>query len=282
MDKLQGFVGKDTESINDVISTMLTNFVIFSYPEVIWCLQLNPHKASPMDLNDGETCIDLAIEQSMLSTYGVLMKIITMGMLFHAERYFKDEDERNTLIIIDEASRVGALSSKGSFDVAGAQATMRSRHCGIIQIFQTLDQIEKLYGSEVSKILISLSEARIFLTGDGLPSATEMVASMAGEYRTARRSYDKKGIAGTAADTSYNDEYRKIVNGEAMLNLRQRREFIGILYGVYIRAKKYVYFECPILGPIYRDIESYNEHERDVKKEKEKLIKKNIKESGGN
>lgn len=254
LDKLKGFTGKQgNESIQDIQSTLLTYLDVFSYPDVIWALQLNPKKTSPSALDDGETNLDLAIEQGMLRTYQTLFRLITMQVLRHAEANFHETDERNTLIICDEASKIGRVE-----DLDGCMATLRSKHTGILLLFQSMHQFLDIYKQEKAYTILALCELKLFLSGDGDRETIEYVSTMAGEYKTARQNYDKKGIANSANDVKYSDEYRKIVNAESMMELREKKEAIAFIYGKYLRFKKFIYFEDKTLGTVYREIEAFN------------------------
>lgn len=254
LDKLKGFTGKQgNESIQDIQSTLLTYLDVFSYPDVIWALQLNPNRTSPSALDDGETNLDLAIEQGMLRTYQPLFRLITMQVLRHAEANFHETDNRNTLIICDEASRIGKVE-----DLDGCMATLRSKHTGILLLFQSMHQFLDIYKQEKAYTILALCEMKLFLSGDGDKQTIEYVSTMAGEYKTARQNYDRKGIANSANDVKYSDEYRNIVNSESMMELREKKEAIAFIYGKYLRFKKFMYFEDGTLGKLYREIEAFN------------------------
>lgn len=255
-DKLMGFVGKDgNESLQDIEATLKTYLDVFSYPDVVWCLQLNPQKTSPAALDDGVTNLDLAIEQGMLRTYQPLFRLITMQVLRHCESDFHEGDNRNTVLIVDEASRVGKIP-----DLDGCMATLRSKSTGICLCFQNQHQFLDLYGDDLAATILGLCELKVFLSGDGDKETIEYVSTMAGEYKLEKRNYDKNGFAGAAMDVKYSDDFRKVVNAESLMELREKQEAIAFIFGRYYRFKKFRYFEDKYLKPISKEIAEYNKN----------------------
>ncbi len=258
LDKLKGFVGKkDNESLQDVEATMKERLDCFSYPDLVYMLHNNPNRTSPAALDDGVTNLDLAIEQDKLEVYKPLFRLLTMQVLKHCESY-KESDERNTLLIIDEAARCGQIAG-----LDGAMATLRSRHVGILLCFQNLHQFLDIYKEHRAKTILSLAEVKVALSGDGDSETTEYFSGMAGKYRTEKHSY-QKGTLGEK-DVKYSDDMQDIIDTQSMMDLKEKGEAIAILQGHYYRFKKIVYFKDKILGPIYKEIEDFNkQHEETV------------------
>ncbi|MCR5767941.1 MAG: type IV secretory system conjugative DNA transfer family protein [Lachnospiraceae bacterium] len=255
LDKLKGFVGKkDNESLQDVEATMKERLDCLSYPDIVYMLHTNPNRTSPAALDDGVTNLDLAIEQDKLEVYNPLFRLLTMQVLKHCESY-KESDERNTLLIIDEAARCGQIAG-----LDGAMATLRSRHVGILLCFQNLHQFLDIYKEHRAKTLLSLSEVKVALSGDGDSETTDYFSGMAGQYMTEKHSYAKGSLG--ERDVKYSDDMRDIIDTQTMMDLKEKNEAIAILQGHYYRFKKVKYYEDRILGPIYREIAIYNkQHE---------------------
>lgn len=270
LDKLKGFVGKDdNESIADVETTMKTNLDCYSLPDVQWCLDSNPVKASPALLSDGETNMDLAIEESMLLTYKPLFRLITMQTLRHCESEFHEDDTRYTCLIFDEAARIGEING-----LDAAMSTLRSKHTALICLFQSISQFRDIYPKDKSQTLLNLCELKIFLSGSGDKDTTDLVSAMAGEYEATKMSYKRKGAFGGKSDGSYSIERRPIVDAKAMMELREKKQAIAFVYGHYMRVSKLMYFNDPILAPIIN--EHKNKHNEVNKSESKRNDNKRV------
>lgn len=251
LDKLKSFVGKeDNESIQDVEATLKQSLDCFSYPDIVYCFKDNPIKTSPAALNDGVTNLDIAIEESMLLTYKPVFRLICIQMLRHAEADFKAEDKRRTIFCIDEFFRVGKIES-----IEGSLATLRSRHTSVLMFLQDQQQLKTLYKNSAESIL-NICELKIFLSGSGDKTTTDYVANMAGEYVETKLSYGKATFG--KKDVKYSDEEKHIVDGKALMELREKSEMIAIIYGHYYRFKKLQYFKDDYLKDIAEEIKEFN------------------------
>ena len=250
LDKLKNFTGvgkEDNESIADIETTLKTYLEVFSYPELQWTLHGNPNKTSPAALNDGTTNLDLAIHESMLVTYQPFFRLVTMQILRHCESEFKEEDDRYTMLIVDEAARVGKLTG-----LSAAMSTLRSKHTALVCLFQSISQFKDIYPKEEAMTLLNLCELKLFLSGSGDKDSTDYVSGMVGQYDVTKMAYKRKGVFGGKSDGNYSSERRAIVEARDLLGLRERCEAIVFLYGHYIRCKKLRYFEDPYIAPILK------------------------------
>ena len=248
LDKLKGFVGKgDNESVADIETTLKSYLEVFSYPELQWTLHGNPNKTSPAVLNDGTTNLDLAIHESMLVTYTPFFRLVTMQMLRHCESEFKEDDDRYTMLIFDEAARIGKLNGLPS-----AMSTLRSKHTALICLFQSISQFKDIYPREEAMTLLNLCELKLFLSGSGDKDSTDYVSGMVGQYDVTKMAYKRKGVFGGKSDGNYSSERRAVVEARDMMELRERGEAIAFVYGHYIRCKKLLYFEDPYIAPILK------------------------------
>ena len=248
LDKLQGFTGKsDSESVGDIETTLKTYLEAFSYPELQWVLHDNPIKTSPAVLNDGKTNLDLAIHESMLVTYQPLFRLITMQILRHCESEFSEYDDRYSMLIFDEAARIGQING-----LDAAMSTLRSKHTALICLFQSISQFKDIYPKEKAQTLLNLCELKLFLSGSGDKDSTDYVSGMVGEFTTDRMSYKRKGVFGGKSDGNYSPERRHIIEAKDMMELRAKGEAIAFVYGRYIRCKKLRYFEDPYIAPILK------------------------------
>jgi type IV secretory pathway TraG/TraD family ATPase VirD4 len=248
LDKLKGFVGKgDNESVADIETTLKSYLEVFSYPEMQRILYDAPHKTSPAALNDGKTNLDIAIAESMLVTYQPFFRLVTMQILRHCESEFHEDDDRYTMLIFDEAARIGSING-----LDAAMSTLRSKHTALICLFQSISQFKDIYPREKAQTLLNLCELKLFLSGSGDKDSTDYVSAMVGDYESTRMSYKRKGVLGGKSDGSYSAERRPIIEARDMMGLRELGEAIAFVYGHYIRCKKLRYFEDPYIAPILR------------------------------
>ena len=261
LDKLKGFVGKkDNESLQDIESTLKQYLDVFSYPDIVYCLKDNPNRTSPRVLNDGKTSIDFAIEESMLSTYQPVFRLICMQLLSHVAAEFKESDDRITSLIIDEAKRIGKIDG-----LDDTLATARSKHTNIFLFFQDLSQFRDIYGKDKADSILNICELKMFLSGAGDKDTTEYLSEMVGQYIVESKSYAKKGlVVNGPTDLKYSEQHRHVITGKSLMRLREYKEMIIIYYGKYMRFKKLEYFKDRYLSPIAKEIEQYNDaHKND-------------------
>ncbi len=263
LDKLKSFTGKpDNESLQDIEATMKTYLSCFSYPDVIYALHDNPNRISCDILNDGISCIDIAIEEHMLLTYQPLFRLLTIQTLRHAESEFHESDSRKTMIIVDEAARVGEISGLDS-----AMATLRSRHTSIWLLYQSLSQYRDIVSKEKAATLLNLCELKIFLSGSGDKDTTDYVSHMVGDYTEESISYSKGGFLGGSKEAKYSQQKRPVIDGRSMMELREKDEMIAFIYGHYYRFKKIMYFKNPYYQKIVQEIRAYFESQKHKKEE---------------
>ena len=247
LDKLKGFVGKeDNESIADIETTLKTSLEVFSYPEMQWVLHGNPNKTSPAVLNVGKN-LDLAIHESMLVTYQPFFRLVTMQILRHCESDFHEDDDRYTMLIFDEAARIGKING-----LDAAMSTLRSKHTALICLFQSISQFKDIYPQEKAMTLLNLCELKLFLSGSGDKDSTDYVSGMVGSYDAIKMTYKRKGAFGGKSDGDYSPEHRPIIEARDMMGLRDRGEAIAFVYGKYMQIKKLRYFEDPYIVPILK------------------------------
>ena len=272
LDKLKGFVGKgDNESVADIETTLKTYLEAFSYPELQWVLHDNPNKTSPAVLNDGKTNLDLAIAESMLVTYQPFFRLVTMQILRHCESEFHEDDNRYTMLIFDEAARIGSINGLDT-----AMSTLRSKYTALICLFQSISQFKDIYPREKAQTLLNLCELKLFLSGSGDKDSTDYVSAMVGEYETTKMSYNRKGVFGGKSDGSYSTERRPIIEARDMMELREKGEAIAFIYGHYIRCKKLRYFEDPYIAPILKQRRAADHIENKAQAQAEPTNKESI------
>lgn len=248
LDKLKGFVGKgDNESVADIETTLKTYLDVFSFPDIQWLVHDNTYKTSPAALSDGKTNMDLAIEESMLTVYQPIFRLITMQVLRHCESDFHEDDDRYTCLIFDEAARIGYVKGMDS-----AMATLRSKHTSLICLFQSISQFKDIYPEQKANTLLNLCELKVFLSGSGDKDTTDYVSSMVGDYDSTKMSYKRKGVFGGRSDGNYSQERRAVIEGADMMQLREKGEAICFIYGRYCRCKKLRYFEDSFIAPILK------------------------------
>lgn len=246
LSKLQSFVGKeDNESVGDIETTLKQYLDVFLYPDIVYALDTNSMKTSPEVLNDGITFLDLAIEESMLSTYQPVFRLITMQVLRHCESEFKEEDNRITSLIIDEAARVGRID-----DIENSMATLRSKHTNLVLLFQQLQQFQHIYKKELAETIINLCEIKMWLSSSGDKETVDYISNIVGDYITERKNYKHGSVITDKSDVKYSEDRQDVITGKSISNLRENKELICIYYGHYMRVKKLFYFNDPYLKKI--------------------------------
>ena len=168
-----------------------------------------------------------------------------MQMLRHCEAAFKEDDDRYTCLIFDEAARIGKING-----LDAAMATLRSRHTSLICLYQSISQFRDIYPEQKAMTLLNLCELKIFLSGAGDKDTSEYVSGMVGQYDVTKMSYKTRGVFGGKSDGQYSTERRDIVETKDLMELREKGEAIAFIYGHYVRVKKLRYFEDSLLAPI--------------------------------
>lgn len=247
LSKLQSFIGKEeNESVGDIEATLKQYLDVFLYPDIVYALDTNNIKTSPAALNDGRTFLDLAIEESMLSTYQPVFRLITMQVLRHCESEFKEEDDRITSIIIDEAARVGKIQ-----DIENSMATLRSKHTNLLLIFQQMQQLQYIYKKDLADTILNLCEIKMWLSCSGDKATVDYLNNIIGDYITERANYKRgNNIISGRTDIKYSEDRQDIITGRTISNLREKNELICIWYGHYIRIHKLYYFKDKYLKKI--------------------------------
>lgn len=262
LDKLKAFVGKDdNESIQDIESTLKQYLDVFSYPDVIYCLQTNINKTSPQILNDGKSNLILSIETSMLSAYQPIFRLITMMVLKHCESEFSENDNRYTSILIDEAARIGKVNG-----LADLMATGRKYHVNITMLYQDMAQFRSIYGKDEATAIFNLCELKVFLSLSGDNETLDLLKNIAGKYNVTTKSYKRDNLLNVKSNMNYREEERDIITGNSVINIRQRNEAIIIYFGKYYRIKKVHYYTDKVLAPIYKQIKQQNAEKMEIKK----------------
>ncbi len=243
LNKLTSFIDRDdNESIQDVEATMKTYLDVFSYPDIVYSLDNNLHKTSPMVLSDGKTCLDIAVEESMLETYQPFFRLLTIQILKYCESNFKETDNRKTMIIIDEAARCGQIPA-----IENALSTLRSRHTSVWMLYQDISQFRVIYSNRTD-VILNLCEIKTFLSGAGDKNTSDYISNMSGEYETESVSYTKSGLLNAPSDPKFTRTKRAIVTGRDLMSLRSKNEMIAFILGKYYRFNKLMYFEDPNLN----------------------------------
>ena len=254
LDMLKGYLGKDgNESLQDIETTLKSNLGALSFPNIVYMCHTNPKKIDPSILDLGKENIDLAIEQGMLAAYRPVFRLITLQVLRHCEACFHENDNRMTALFYDEAAKIGEID-----ELDLAMATLRSKKTSIILCFQSIHQFLEIYKKERALTILGLCEMKIFLSGDGDKETLDYISTMAGEYQIKKRSYEKGGVLSLESNLKYSDDFRKIINVESIMNLRERKEAIAFIYGKYYRFRKFEYYKDKYLKKIYEEIAAYN------------------------
>lgn len=179
---------------------------------------------TPETLEKGAT-IYLQVSEHLLEQYKPLWTVIISQFL----RYLSRREEKKQpaiLLMLDEMPRLGKIEK-----LTDALATLRSRNVHILQIIQSMAQLDEIYGVNQRKIIADNSPFKLVL-GAGDPETQKYFSDLAGQ-RTAM----SKGVtvgAGIMPNVSRSETGIPLIRPEEWAKLEKPILFIPRLYPVQI------------------------------------------------
>lgn len=231
---LSPYVGKKGEAFEGIEMSFRESLDIFTKQSLQFFLDINPRKASPKDLED-KISIFFAIHENKLKEYKCLLRLITMQVMNHCS--FRPENSHMITLIIDEAYRLGAINWVDFL------STSRSRQVATILAFQSLSQMQSVWGKDDARSLIELCRVIAVLSCADTETA-QMLSSWCGEYMELNHSINQKG----EATTSYSS--KKILQHADIMTLQDQHEAV-----LFIKGK---YFRTNVMGARYYNIKDLN------------------------
>lgn len=177
---------------------------------------------TPEDLERGAT-IYLQVSEHLLEQYKDLWTVIISQFL----RYLSKREEKKQpaiLLGLDEMPRLGKIEK-----LTDALATLRSRNVHILQIVQSMAQLDEIYGANQRKIIADNSSFKLVLSA-GDPETQKYFSDLAGQ-QTAM----SKGItfgAGWVPNVSRSETGTPLIRPEEWAKLQKPILFIPRLYPV--------------------------------------------------
>ena len=245
---LSPYAGKKGEAIDDIGMTLNEGLDILSQQNFQFFFDLNPRKASPMDL-EKKISIFFAIHENKLKQYKYLLRLITMQIMDHCSQ--RPEDSHMITLIIDEAFRLGAINW------IDFMSTSRSRQVSTILAFQSISQMQSVWGKEDTKSLVELCRIISVLSCTD-PDTANMISSWAGEYQEVRYSTNDKG------GTTKSYESRKVLTPSDLMMLQDNNEAVLFIKGEYLRVSvaRARYFKVVELNKVSTKCRRMNEKEK--------------------
>lgn len=231
---LSPYVGKKGEAFEGIEMSFRESLDIFTKQSLQFFLDINPRKASPKDLED-KISIFFAIHENKLKEYKCLLRLITMQVMKHCS--FRPESSHMITLIIDEAYRLGAINWVDFL------STSRSRQVATILAFQSLSQMQEVWGKDSARSLIELCRVIAVLSCTDTETA-QMLSSWVGEYMEENHSVSQKG----EVTTSYAS--KKILQHADIMTLQDQHEAV-----LFIKGK---YFRTNVMGARYYKIKDLN------------------------
>ncbi len=193
---------------------------------------------SPSDLDNGIS-IYIHLEEHRLEQLRNFLTLLVNQFLKHFEQR-SEADNTRVLFLLDEFARLGKLDS-----IMNGLATLRSKKITIALIFQSLAQMDVIYGKDQRKAIFdNCSFWALLRVGD--PDSQKYFSDAIGTFDKSKKSYSDNqqdfkvtGSTGTSTTT----EEKKIIKPEDLNRLDD--ELILISPFGFNRVKKTYYFKEP-------------------------------------
>ena len=192
---------------------------------------------SPEDLNNG-TSIYLCLEEYKLEALRQFLTLIVGQFLRAFEQRTEGENTR-VLFLLDEFPRLGKL------EVLSGLATLRSKNVAICLIFQSLAQLDLIYGRDQRKAIID-NCGFIGLLKVSDPESQKYFADAIGTYDKTKKSYSDNqqdlNMFGSSGTSTTTEEKRRMKPED----LNQLTDELILISGYgFNRIKKSFYFKEP-------------------------------------
>lgn len=193
---------------------------------------------SPADLDNG-TSIYIHLEEHRLEQLRNFLTLLVNQFLKHFEMR-SEEDCNRVLFMLDEFPRLGKIDS-----IMNGMATLRSKGITIALIFQSLAQLDVIYGQPQRKVIVDNASYIALLRVTDVDTAKNF-ADMIGTYDKSKTSYsdnkqDLKVLGSTGTSTT--TEEKRIIKPEELNRLDN--ELILISPFGFNRVTKTYYFKEP-------------------------------------
>lgn len=231
------FKGMPDETLAGVYSEVSNVILPFASDEQLRSALSKPREQciSPSDL-ENNISIYIHLEEHRLEQLKNFLTLI-VGQFLKAFEQRPDSSSNRVLFLLDEFARLGKI------EVMNGLATLRSKGITICLIFQSMAQLDVIYGQPQRKVICdNCSYWSILRVTD--PDSQQYISSAIGTYDKRKKSYstnqqDFKVTGGSG--TSISEEEKRIVKPE---ELNKLDDFLILIspYG-FNRVRKAYYFK---------------------------------------
>ncbi len=221
---LAPYVGKEGEAFEGIELALRQSLDIFQKNSTQFFLDGNPRKASPRDLEE-KISVFFSIPETCIDEYTCLLRLVTMQVMHHCSG--RPESSHMITLLIDEAARLGSINWISFL------STSRSRQIATILAFQSISQMEKVWGKEDSKSLIELCRIIAVLSCTDSDMA-RVLSDWIGDYKEVKKSKNQGGRNSGTYSVSYED--KKVLQPSDILDLQEQEEVVLFIKGKYMRA----------------------------------------------
>lgn len=244
---LKKYADKESDAMQDIVLTLEEHLNIFLNNDIRYQLRDNPIKASPEEINNGDS-VFVCLPMYLLDEYEDLLRLVVYQTISTMERRGEGW-QQGAVLILDELARLGRLENLLPF-----LAVNRSLGVSCIMAYQDFSQIEKIYSKEEARSLMNLAEVTYVLSCKD-SETTKVLSDLIGEYKEEKISHNRSELLHCSdGKQNVSSEYRRIMETADFQTLRERKEAILIVYGKYFRIKQFRYFEHPILMKRHQEV----------------------------
>lgn len=254
-----GNIDDKSNATADIKKTLKQQTAVFTRADTEWFLDDNCNKlmCTPWDLDDSISMF-LSIKRADLKTFGVLFRLIISQCSDYLSR--RNEDDPNikpVVILIDEFTNLGGTVPRFAENLG----FIRSKKVTYVTIFQQYSQLQKLYGKEEAKTILSMGHQLILSCED--PELGKIFSDKGGEFIDIKTSYRKTGglLGSVVGDKTISTTKEKRIRFmDDLSSLLPRFESIAFINGSeYIRFGKCRYYQEKKLRERSADCQLYHQ-----------------------
>lgn len=252
---IKKYLNEDSEALTGIKLQLQEGLDEFLDDDVKWFLQDNPNKCSIEQLLYDHKSICLRIPESELDNFSVSFRLIVCQLFRAIEK--RPEGSYPILILLDEFPRLGKIES-----IETCLATSRKRGISLWLSAQSITQLQKIYGENISQTIVYLCQIIAVMSGTDAEFG-KLMSAWAGDFEEVRISRNRNSISHISDNReSVSQSYRPVVQTSDLMNLRETGEVALILDGHFSRVKKFNYFKDSLLNSQSQKIQKKNDQIR--------------------
>ncbi len=225
----------------DIKKTLKQQTAVFTRSDTEWFLDTDVNKmtCSPDCIGESISMI-LSIKRADLLIFGVLFRIIiSQCSEYLSRREDNNPNDKPAVLLIDEFCNLGGTIPHIAEDLG----FIRSKKTTYITVIQQYSQLQKLYGKEEAKTILSMGHQLILSCED--PDLGRIFSEKGGEFKDIKASYKNGGLLiPPSNETTFSETKEKRVRlMDDLTSLYPRFESIAFINGSeYIGFNKYRYY----------------------------------------